>query len=450
MPHNPLYSFFSSLFGSDNDSLQKGTMIQIQGQQYVLRKELVSYLSKNEDKESPIRFAFIGGRVSKGFFGSIKTVRAYVTPKGLRFDGDKPERKIIKIFKDPSETLDSVTLRDMEYPYASSIKTMRAKKTGNCSDNCSGMLMRYFEGEHLGRIVRQESYQMTRAYEPLHLLDTLTLSNFFYERNTLVKIDNGLYEYQHDDRTMRRIVPTSSMGHAAHTRLMKRINALPFNTFENILPENMQDLALLKCESLDRYKAMSVGERLQLSLNLLRAYKEQIFDSGLSHNDIKPENIIINRQTATVHFIDFGFTKRLNDSYDEYRGSPLYSSPEMLLFGHGCCQQLILQSSSDLFSLGKVLAFLWGVDLTEFGQDMEELMQNNYKNLCLTTLFSRLSEAPERELANKIQQLLKSMIRFDPEERSNISSLISKFEKLEREYTIQDIINSGPSLPGPC
>lgn len=449
MPYNSLYSFFSNLFAASDQSLGPWSLIRLEDQEYVLNNHLISYHSKSETKEPRLRFAFVGDLAADGLFGSIHHVKARITPKNLSFDTEKCKHSAVKIFKDSSTFFKADRLRDDEFWHASQVKTLHAKKTGPCIDQLPGMIMRYFDGENLGRMVRRESYQLIRTYSPLAYLPIETLSLLFNERNTIIGINHSLYEYQHDDQTITKLVPGVKEEFKASSELLAHLTTMHLDEFADAPMEALKNLALLKQEPVERYEPLPIPVRLRLTLNLLKAYKEQVLDSGLCHHDIKPENIVINKKTETVHFVDFGFSKNLGLEESEYRGTLLYAAPERIDMGINRTT-LIVQSASDIFSLGKVIAFLWGIDTEEFGTNVHELININKGALYFKTLFCHLSQAPTIDIQQRIRKMLLSMTHHDPKLRPEISQLISKFEKIEQEHRIQSVIDLGAGMPRPC
>lgn len=62
---------------------------------------------------------------------------------------------------------------------------------------------------------------------------------------------------------------------------------------------------------------------------LLKSYK-CLYDLGFSHNDIKPENIVIDSE-FNCKLIDFGFSNYVQDNCSCFlKGTAMYSAPEIL------------------------------------------------------------------------------------------------------------------------
>jgi len=93
----------------------------------------------------------------------------------------------------------------------------------------------------------------------------------------------------------------------------------------------------------------------------LRTIERELLDAvdylhrrGISHNDLKPENIIIGRE-CSVHIIDFGLSLSDDSAYRGcVGGTPEFTAPEVL--AHGA----VAGNASDIYSVGALLKYMYG------------------------------------------------------------------------------------------
>lgn len=159
-----------------------------------------------------------------------------------------------------------------------------------------------------------------------------------------------------------------------------------------------------------------------LSLGLSHAHK-----TGILHNDIKPENIMIQKNTYLPKLIDFGIACNVNkeDYCIKNGGTPYYFAPEFFYMKGG-----FKKPASDMWSLGATLyraatkEFLWKVK--SFAQLKYELINkqppklttNNYLlNSVVNGLLKR--DPNERLTPSQVAEMIdnnivrpKSLIRY--------------------------------------
>ena len=98
----------------------------------------------------------------------------------------------------------------------------------------------------------------------------------------------------------------------------------------------------------------SMAMRRRVFVQLLQAVA-YIHRSGIVHNDIKPENILVTRADNDVRLIDFGLAD--DDAHYLARTlgcTPLYASPELLM------QEKDIDARSDIYSLGMIMHDIFG------------------------------------------------------------------------------------------
>lgn len=174
---------------------------------------------------------------------------------------------------------------------------------------------------------------------------------------------------------------------------------------------------------------LTVEERLDLTFWLINAYKEQVYDLGLIHNDIKPENIIVDWKEFNVTIIDYAFANHFSHHVTDscIYGTPDYIAPE--LFAHQT-----RTVSSDLYALGLTIALFWGY-VPEVNID-DSLTIEEIKQLHLTRHWYKLFEGIELSdpIKEKITLYLDLMTQFKVKERLNMQQALSYWMNIISAY----------------
>lgn len=118
-----------------------------------------------------------------------------------------------------------------------------------------------------------------------------------------------------------------------------------FLVFKKMPGENLQTIL--------KENKLTIDQKIQLSIQIVQAYQQQVLKLGLVHRDLKPENIMVDlshqNNPPEVNIIDFGLAKQQKDSdTKKCAGSFYYMAPEVLA-GQGS------QIASDIYSLGCIL-----------------------------------------------------------------------------------------------
>lgn len=138
---------------------------------------------------------------------------------------------------------------------------------------------------------------------------------------------------------------------------------------------------------------------------------------GIVHRDIKPSNLMIESEASgstLVKVIDYGVAKMtslqaevgIDQTESGFVGTPAFASPEQFV---GAAQRVI-DTRSDIYSLGVTLWYLLSGRTPFVGRTLEEVQTRQTNDLPLEQL--RHAHVPAQVLA-----LLKSMLALDPAER---------------------------------
>ena len=168
-------------------------------------------------------------------------------------------------------------------------------------------------------------------------------------------------------------------------------------------------------------KELTLEQRFQLSLGLIRALQEQVFDPGLIHRDLKPENIILDLESGSIGIIDFGLAKiGEKQNKGDCSGSAPYAPPETFM-NEGRTKE------SDVYSLGRILALIWRNDLGSYqaGISVKSRLllaeENDYSNLF------RGIQGLDPKVKSKIRHLLITMTAYHREERATLNEAFKQF-----------------------
>lgn len=127
-----------------------------------------------------------------------------------------------------------------------------------------------------------------------------------------------------------------------------------------IIEENIDGVNLAQfCE-----KHITENEAIKIAISLSDAvtYLHENFSPSIIHRDIKPENIVISRKNSngeaelSATLIDFGIARAFDEKADNDTrafGTRGYAPPEQFGFAQ-------TNERSDIYSLGKVIEFLFG------------------------------------------------------------------------------------------
>ncbi|NLF17421.1 MAG: serine/threonine protein kinase [Lentisphaerae bacterium] len=149
------------------------------------------------------------------------------------------------------------------------------------------------------------------------------------------------------------------------------------------------------------------GPGLDLAIDIADALNYGWQRQRLTHGDIKPENIMINR-SEECKLADFGLAKVAEHDYEgqDIMLTPLYAAPEMIRGEHakGDCR-------ADIYSFGATLYHLFGGSPPFPGKRAQEVMQRHLHEP-LEPLRQRQAAVPQR-----LADLVATLLAKDPAER---------------------------------
>ncbi|WP_019218448.1 protein kinase domain-containing protein [Legionella tunisiensis] len=186
-----------------------------------------------------------------------------------------------------------------------------------------------------------------------------------------------------------------------------------------------RELADILKDDQSHKKPLTVQQRLDLTQALLKALKEQVSDCGIIHRDIKQQNILVDlNESITVNIIDYGSSAKNNDNDHKLVGSPIFMAPEIW-------SKSDHTEKVDVFSMARVLAFLWHLDEKTFGTKMHELPSIANQQPNLSSLFTGIDGInPENQQI--IKTMLNGMLQPKVDDRFSIEQAIA----IGEEFTL--------------
>jgi serine/threonine protein kinase len=184
---------------------------------------------------------------------------------------------------------------------------------------------------------------------------------------------------------------------------------------------------------------LTIDDRLQITINMLRELKRRLHDKHILHRDIKSENIHVNKDKITryweINFIDLGLSTTLSEASFPIVGTPFYLSPELL---SGDFQS----KASDLYALARVIGEVWRdkelKSLTNSTRHIDGFMEKRsiQKNINFR-LFDGIDMPAS--LKNDIELIIRSLSSFEKNERPDIADAIRRFEAVRLNYALLNL-----------
>ena len=183
-------------------------------------------------------------------------------------------------------------------------------------------------------------------------------------------------------------------------------------------------------------KEMDNAEKAQVILQLILGLYDLHVEHHLSHEDIKPSNIMISNDGGLVKYIGYSLVFDVTSwksNYNLTSGAPYYRSPENILTKQG---QLVMDSdkslpilqASDIWSLACVIYYvLTGQHAFQKGSEFN-IETINYNILAGKPNLSILPAEFRNNVA--FMNLLQSMFTVDYASRPNIEQITASYEKV--------------------
>ncbi|KTD48674.1 serine/threonine-protein kinase [Legionella rubrilucens] len=194
------------------------------------------------------------------------------------------------------------------------------------------------------------------------------------------------------------------------------------------------DLFKLQRHLIKRKIELSLLQYLEISLAIVKAVDE-LHEKGRIHRDLKPENVMISLSPLTVKLIDFAFSCPNSKTKGKtIKGTLPFLPPEAFF-------KIKISVAGDIFSLGMTLADFWGDSSMDHINEREaDSFEEYYRHRKQQRLELFTGMTMPSEIAEPLNQLLHGMIRFNPDERTPLKSVMSTLTnliELEKQYQAQ-------------
>lgn len=179
-------------------------------------------------------------------------------------------------------------------------------------------------------------------------------------------------------------------------------------------------------------------KRLRLTKNLLIAAKIQLAQHGIIHQDLAPENVIIDltNETFAVSIVDFGLSFSLDDDGGRRGGKAAYVAPEAF--------DELYTDRYDVYALGKLIAMIWNVNFNyaiNWYDNTHEEIKTNASTIQLEGLFEGLDDLTSG-CKLQIELFLRQMLEPDPMQRLSLDEAIQWCESIDIPQQYQVAMSS--------
>lgn len=176
---------------------------------------------------------------------------------------------------------------------------------------------------------------------------------------------------------------------------------------------------------------LGTEERFQLTINILRAYVEQIWDHNITHRDIKDLNIMVDMNTLLAYIFDLGFAVYSDNPNDgKSPGTYYFAAPEVFI------GQSTITSEADYYSLGVTLFNLWR-SRDNTGDVPEVTKEFVVKG---TRVFKEVGEGISGvidEFKPAIHAAIQELMAYQPKDRKEPALVLKNFEQIFLEYKLK-------------
>jgi serine/threonine protein kinase len=201
-------------------------------------------------------------------------------------------------------------------------------------------------------------------------------------------------------------------------------------------------------------ESFSIWMQLFVAIELMRS-------NGITHNDIKPQNLMINIETRKAFIIDFGLSKGPFISQRYAMGTPGYMSNNRLNGGEYTSNDDLLglavsmavthafyESARKDVNLAKILA---SSTFKDIGYGVYSSQETEIEKMSLTTILTKIIDQDQSYKFEDIMSALKkhcSLLGINQDERKSDNSINSgKFYPVLERYQDKPVLRQEPTVP---
>lgn len=180
---------------------------------------------------------------------------------------------------------------------------------------------------------------------------------------------------------------------------------------------------------------------LQMASDALKGLKV-LHDAGYSHNDIKPDNILVGEKTnkhgetrVALKIADFGAMTKIKDTYKIFTNKNFHA-PDFYKISKGAVE------GRDIYSLGCIFIGLL-IEDTNFSKNYQNLAKQltsikseNFFNKYLKDIYQNIIE-PEKDILIEFLDLISKMVQSSYKNRISIDKAIVNIKKLKKDIKEQ-------------
>ena len=261
--------------------------------------------------------------------------------------------------------------------------------------------------DSFNQLLENNSYKLKHKIGNGGCSEIYLVENIHYHIFFVAKICN-LNNFQSNSMKETSFIEIEILKQINHPNIIKIYNHFFNNNYNILILEYCPESDLLHyIKKNGLFKINEIKKFFKPIIEALIYLKKK----GISHSDIKPSNILIDKYNRPI-LSDFGLGKKINNInfINKLSGSIPFFSPEM--FGNKYYDPF----QSDVWSLGITIYFcvIGKIPWIEYNYEtLKKLIKNGLINLSLN-------------IDQKIQIILKKMLKINPNERITFEDLLKE------------------------